>query len=208
MKHCPHRPPCTACPRFGEQGIARVAQEALDQLAASHGLPRVQALSGATRAFRLRARLALRGRQGTPKVGLFEADSHRVVTIPACSVQHPLINHVAAVVRGCLVDARISCYSEWAGLGLARYLQVVVERSSQTAQVVLVANSADAEPLAACLELIRERLGERLHSLWFNAHCEASNTILGPRFQHWYGPQAVVERFGFTYYAIGRGRKA
>jgi hypothetical protein len=26
--------------------------------------------------------------------------------------------------------------------------------------------------------LIRERLGSELHSLWFNAHCERSNTIL------------------------------
>ena len=205
MKHCPHRPPCTACPRFGEQGIARLAQEALDQLAQRHGLARVQALSGSTRGFRLRARLALRGRVGTPKIGLFEADSHRVVTIPECSVQHPLINHVSAVVRRCLVDARISCYSERAGLGLARYLQVVVERSSQTAQVVLVANSAEAEPLAQCLDLIRERLGEQLHSLWFNAQCEATNTILGPQFQHWHGPQAVVEHYGgaAVYYPPG-----
>jgi tRNA/tmRNA/rRNA uracil-C5-methylase (TrmA/RlmC/RlmD family) len=76
-----------------------------------------------------------------------------------------------------------------------RYLQVVVERSSQTAQVVLVANSADAEPLGPCLELIRERLGGDLHSLWFNAHCERSNTILGPDFQCRYGPASVVEHF-------------
>jgi len=205
MKHCPHRPPCTACPRFGEQGIARAAQEALDQLARQHGLPRVRAVSGATRGFRLRARLAVRGRLGTPKIGLFEADSHRVVTIPECSVQHPLINEVAAVVRRCLVDARVSCYSERAGAGLVRYLQVVVERSSQTAQVVLVANSADAQPLAECLDLVRERLGERLHSLWFNANCEAGNTILGPRFQHWHGPAALAERFGgaAVYYPPG-----
>ena len=196
MKHCPHRPPCTACPRFGEQGIARAPQEALDQLAQAHGLPRVRAASGATRGFRVRARLAIRGRLGAPKLGLFEADSHRVVTIPNCSVQHPLINEVAAVVRRCLVDARIGSYSDTAHQGLARYLQVVVERGSQTAQVVLVANSPEAGPLAACLDLVRERLGERLHSLWFNAQCEATNTILGPRFEPWHGPPAVVERFG------------
>jgi 23S rRNA (uracil1939-C5)-methyltransferase len=193
---CPHRPPCPGCPRFGERGIAPAARGALDELARAHGLLEVPVISGQTRGFRLRARLAIRGRLGSPKVGLFELGTHHVVHIPNCSIQHPLINHVAAIVRRALVDARVTCYSDKAHLGLARYLQVVVERSSQTAQVVIVANSATLEPLAACFELIRERLGSQLHSLWFNANCEHSNTILGPDFQNWCGPASVVERFG------------
>jgi tRNA/tmRNA/rRNA uracil-C5-methylase (TrmA/RlmC/RlmD family) len=193
---CPHRPPCPGCPRFGEHGIAPVSRSALDELARIHRLPEVPVISGQTAGFRLRARLAIRGRLGSPKIGLFELGSHRVVHIPNCRVQHPLINRVAAVVRRALVDARVTSYSERAHLGLARYLQVVVERSSQTAQVVIVANSATLQPLAPCFDLIRERLGSELHSLWFNAHCERSNTILGPDFQHWRGPVSVVERFG------------
>ena len=159
-------------------------------------MPEVLVISGETAGFRLRARLAIRGRLGSPKVGLFEHGTHRVVHIPNCSVQHPLINRVAAVVRRALVDARVTSYSDTAHLGLARYLQVVVERSSQTAQVVIVANSATPEPLAACLDLIRERLGSKLHSLWFNANREPGNTILGSDFQHWCGPISVVESFG------------
>lgn len=196
LTSCPHRPPCPACPRFGEPGIAASARGALDSLARAHGLPEVSVISGRTSGFRLRARLAIRGRLGTPKLGLFELGTHRVVHIPNCSVQHPLINRVAAVVRRALVEARVTSYSDGAHLGLARYLQVVVERSSQTAQVVIVANSATPEPLAACLDLIRERLGNELHSLWFNANLERSNTILGPNFQNWCGPESVVEHFG------------
>jgi 23S rRNA (uracil1939-C5)-methyltransferase len=193
---CPHRPPCPGCPRFGEPGIAPAARAALDALARAHGLPEVAVASGATSGFRLRARLAIRGRQGSPKVGMFQLGTHRVVPIPDCSVQHPLVNRVAAVVRRALVDADVSCYSEAVHDGLARYLQVVVERKSQTAQVVLVANSPTVEPLARCLELIRERLGHELHSLWFNANCDRSNTILGPAFHQWCGPGSVIERFG------------
>jgi 23S rRNA (uracil1939-C5)-methyltransferase len=99
-------------------------------------------------------------------------------------------------VRRALVDAKVPSYSDKAHLGLARYLQVVVERSSNTAQVVIVGNSASAEPFAACFDLIRERLGHDLHSLWFNANTARSNTILGVHFQHWCGPVSVVERFG------------
>ncbi len=193
---CPHRPPCAGCPRFGVAGVAPAALGALEALAQRHGLEGVPVVSGASAGYRLRARLAIRGRLGAPKVGLFELDTHRVVHIPNCSIQHPLINHVASVVRRALVETGVTCYSDGAQLGLARYLQVVVERSSQTAQVVLVVNATDVEPVAACLDLIRERLGSALHSLWFNANSERSNTILGAAFESWCGPPSVVERFG------------
>jgi 23S rRNA (uracil1939-C5)-methyltransferase len=196
MNTCPHRPPCPGCPRFGEHGIAPAARDALNALARTHGLPEIAVISGHTAGFRLRARLAIRGRLGSPKLGLFELDTHRVVHIPNCIVQHPLINRVAAIVRRALVDARVTCYSDKAHMGLARYLQVVIERRTQTAQVVLVANSENYAPLLGCFDLIRARLGPQLHSLWFNSNVERSNTILGPQLHHWYGPGSVVENFG------------
>jgi tRNA/tmRNA/rRNA uracil-C5-methylase (TrmA/RlmC/RlmD family) len=168
----------------------------LRHLAEQHGLADPPVICGATSAFRLRARLAIRGRQGAPKIGLFQQGTHRVVPIPRCSVQHPLVNRVAAVVREALVAADVPIYAEATHRGLARYLQVVVERRSQTAQVVLVANSPTAEPLARCLDRIREQLGGELHSLWFNSQCERSNAILGADFQNWCGPAAVIEHFG------------
>ena len=144
----------------------------------------------------MRARLAIRGRRGAPKLGMFQLGTHRIVHIPNCRIHHPLINRVAGIVRRALIDADVSIYSEAAHLGLARYLQVVVERGSQKAQVVLVANSPTVEPLARCLDLVRERLGNDLHSLWFNAHCERSNAVVGPEFEPWHGPPSVVEYFG------------
>jgi 23S rRNA (uracil1939-C5)-methyltransferase len=127
---------------------------------------------------------------------MVELGTHKLVHVPNCAVHHPLVNRVAAVVRGALVDARVPTYSDAAHLGLARYLQVVVERDSQRAQVVLVANSPTPDPLAACLDLVRERLGDELHSLWFNANVEPRNAILGPEFVKWCGADTVVERFG------------
>jgi 23S rRNA (uracil1939-C5)-methyltransferase len=193
---CPHRPPCPGCPRFGEAGLAPAAQSALDALARAHGLPAVPVISGAASGFRLRARLAIRGRLGAPKIGMFQLGTHRVVHIPGCVIHHPLVNRVAGVVRRSLVDAGVPVYSEATHGGLARYLQVVVERSSQTAQVVLVGNCPDVEPLAACLDLVRERLDRDLHSLWFNSNCGRTNTILGREFHKWCGTDAVTEQFG------------
>jgi tRNA/tmRNA/rRNA uracil-C5-methylase (TrmA/RlmC/RlmD family) len=193
---CPHRPPCTACPRYGIAGISAESAATLAALAGSHGLPEVPVVSGAIAGFRCRARLAIRGRMGSPKIGLFQEGTHRVVHVPQCRVHHPLINRVAQAVRAALIEARVPPYSEAAHLGLARYLQVVVERRSQTAQVVLVANSATAQPLTPALRLIRERLGGELHSLWLNRQQTRGNAILGPVFEHIAGPESVVECFG------------
>ena len=160
------------------------------------GLPPVPVAPDAEQTgFRSRARLSIRGRVGSPKLGLFESGTHRVVHIPNCRVQHPLINHVAAVVRRVLVEAQLTCYSDKAHLGVARYLQVVIERSSQSAQVVLVGNAATAAVFGACFDNLRARLGRDLHSLWFNGNQEATNSILGPEFVRICGPDTVVEHF-------------
>jgi 23S rRNA (uracil1939-C5)-methyltransferase len=193
---CSHRPPCDGCPRFGATGIARTARDSLQELARAHGLPDLAVHSGELFEFRHRARLAIRGRLGSPKIGLFQADSHQLVHIPHCRVHHPLINAVAGVVRRALVEAKVTCYSDRVHLGLARYLQVAVERRSGTAQVVLVANTDTVAPLSECLELIRERLGPGLHSLWVNFNTQENNVIMAPGFYHHCGPQSVVEEFG------------
>jgi 23S rRNA (uracil1939-C5)-methyltransferase len=193
---CSHRPPCPGCPRFNEAGLAPFAQGMLEELARQHAIAAPVAICGARQAFRLRARLAIRGRVGSPKIGLFEAGRHRVVHIPNCVVQHPLINHAANIVRKALAETRVSSYSEAAHQGVARYLQVVVERRSQSAQVVLVANSMNAEELLPCVGLIRERLGEQLQSIWFNSNRTQSNNILGPEFENLHGPQSIIENFG------------
>lgn len=196
MNPCPHRPPCPGCPRYGERGIDPRAKSVLDVMAQTHGLPPVRVILGSLQGFRLRARLAIRGRRHAPKLGLFEAGSHRVVTIPTCSVQHPLINRVSGIVRRALVDAGVAPYSDQAREGIARYLQVVVERSSQRAQVVLVGHCDHPDPLKDALDLIAERLGDDLHSLWFNANTGHGNAILGPHSLKWHGADTVIETFG------------
>lgn len=152
--------------------------------------------SGPRYGFRHRARLAIRGRLGSPKLGIFEENSHRVVHIPRCVVHHPLINRVAEVVRRALVEHRVPPYSDNAHAGVARYLVVAVERSSQAAQVVLVMNAEPSPELAPCFDSIARALGPDLHSLFHNTQTERTNTILGPRSTRVTGPEAIVEELG------------
>lgn len=155
-----------------------------------------QARVGARQAFRQRARLAVRGRRGAPKIGIFEEGSHRVVDIPSCVIHHPLINVVARALKATMRELDATCYSDAAHAGLVRGLQVVIERPTQTAQVVVVCNADAPEPARPLLDALAERLGPRLHSLWFNGNPERTNVILGPHFWLHSGRELVEERLG------------
>src|SRR5690348_6374514 len=104
------------------------ALERLRALCRETGASPPEIVVGARTGFRHRARLAVRGRAASPKIGIFERESHHVVDIPRCLVHHPLINGVAAELKRAMVATRAAPYSDDAHKGLVRYVQVVIER--------------------------------------------------------------------------------
>jgi tRNA/tmRNA/rRNA uracil-C5-methylase (TrmA/RlmC/RlmD family) len=138
----------------------------------------------------------VRGRAASPKVGIFETGSHRVVDIPRCLVHHPLVNDVAAALKQAMIATRATAYSDDAHKGLVRYVQVVVERRTQTAQVVLVTNDDRIASSERLLDALSDKLGPRLHSLFWNGNTERTNVIVGPAWEKRRGPDAVEEMIG------------
>ena len=138
----------------------------------------------------------VRGRTRTPKIGLFQEGSHRIADIPQCRIHHPLINRVAAAVRSAARDAGVEPYAERPHRGALRAIQVVVERRSQTAQLVLVENAAQAGRVTELAEPLQRALGGALHSLWWNGNPERTNAILGAAWQHLAGPEVILEEVG------------
>jgi tRNA/tmRNA/rRNA uracil-C5-methylase (TrmA/RlmC/RlmD family) len=181
---------------LAEPGVPAEPLARLQALAARTGAPAPAVHDSPPTAFRHRARLAIRGRADAPKLGIFEAGSHRAVHIPRCLVHHPVINRVAACVRDVLAQHRVPTYSDAAHAGVARYLQIVVERDSQRAQVTLVTNDSAPDHLTNFFNDLQRALAEDLHSLWWNGNPERTNTILGPYWQHLYGAPHVTDRSG------------
>jgi 23S rRNA (uracil1939-C5)-methyltransferase len=190
---CPHRPPCPGCPRYGEPGIAPRAREALAAFTAQAGLPPPPLFDTPGFASRHRARLMVRGRTRTPKIGLFQLGSHRIADIPQCRIHHPLINRVAAAVRAAARDAGVEPYADRPHRGALRAIQVVVERRSQSAQLVLIENAPAPGPVAELAVPLARALGKELHSVWWNGNPQRANTILGPAWQHLAGPEVILE---------------
>jgi tRNA/tmRNA/rRNA uracil-C5-methylase (TrmA/RlmC/RlmD family) len=177
---CPHRPPCPGCPRFGSPDLPEHAWAQILEITSAAGLadPRVHRTPG--RGHRHRARLAVRGNAGNPKIGLFQANSHRIVHTPHCPVHHPLINEACFEIREAIRETGIAPYAERPHRGALRYLQLVVERLSNRVQVVLVGCGTSPDILGDLPSAVERRLGDRLQGLFFNAQPERSNAIFGP----------------------------
>jgi tRNA/tmRNA/rRNA uracil-C5-methylase (TrmA/RlmC/RlmD family) len=70
---------------------------------------------------------------------------------------------------------------------------VVVERRSQSAQLVLVENAASPGPVAELAAPLARELGDALHSLWWNGNPERGNVIVGTAWQHLAGPEVITD---------------
>jgi 23S rRNA (uracil1939-C5)-methyltransferase len=177
---CPHRPPCPGCPRFGITALPQRAWESLTRLAREAGLPEppIHRLPG--RGHRHRARLAVRGKARSPKIGLFQSGSHRIVDTPDCRVHHPLINETARRLRESIRESGVEPYADRPHRGTLRYVQIVVERATDRVQVVLVGRGTQPEILGELPNILAKKLGSSLQGLFFNGQPERSNAILGP----------------------------
>jgi tRNA/tmRNA/rRNA uracil-C5-methylase (TrmA/RlmC/RlmD family) len=156
------------------------AARALDELARDAGLPPPARVEGERLGFRTRARLAVRGRAGAPKLGLFQAGTHRITDIPRCAIHHPRINEAAAAFKAALRASGLAPYVERGGRGLIRYLQVAVQRASGRVQLVIVTNADSPDEVLALARDVAGRLGPALLGLWWNGNPTLGNSILGP----------------------------
>jgi len=191
---CPHRPPCPGCPLWGEPGLPEAALRRLAELAAAYGIAPPALEVGPALGHRHRARLMVRGRAASPKIGLFQAGTHRIVDIPRCAVHHPRINEVAAAARRAVRATGTRPYADRPHAGLLRAVQVVVERSSGRAQLVLVACSDDPHSLDALAAALDAELGDAVQGLFWNGNPQRTNAILGPHWRRLSGEPMLRER--------------
>jgi 23S rRNA (uracil1939-C5)-methyltransferase len=196
LETCPHRPPCPGCPRFGRPEPPERAWKLVRETARQAGLPEPAFHQSTGLGHRHRARLAIRGRTRSPKVGLFQAGTHRIADTPNCRVHHPLINLAARALREAIRETGIEPYADRPHRGVLRYAQFVVERSTDRIQVVLVGRGTQPEILGALPEVFATKLGARLQGLFFNGQPERTNAILGPTMRRIQGEPATRERLG------------
>lgn len=141
-------------------------------------------------AWRCRSKLAVREERGKPLIGLFEEGTHQTVDLIYCETHHPKINEALSWVREVIQTNQIAPYKEIDHSGLLRYVQFVVERSSQKVQVVFVLNCEEE----ALLPRFKFPDNPLIHSIWFNYNTTKTNNIFGSKWKLFKGEPLVWEK--------------
>lgn len=172
--NCPHFGACSGCvlsknmdtPPIWEDVVKYFNQPISLEVGLMHG-------------WRTKAKLAIRGTAEAPKIGLFQAGSHTIQTIPCCVAQHPSINHAVSILEQAIRWEKISIYNE--KTGLLRYAQFFVDLATQKIQLVLVVQEMDPSLYRLTKRLLEKDVWQ---SIWFNVQPSKMNRIFGDQWIH------------------------
>jgi 23S rRNA (uracil-5-)-methyltransferase RumA len=145
--------------------------------------------------YRNKSSFQLQGKKGEVIAGLYGLDSHRLVPIESCMVQHPLTDKVTQIVKQVLSDFNIPIYHERKRTGLVR--TIVVRAGIQTGHVQVVLITAKKE--LPRKELIAEEIIKRapeVTSVMQNVNGQKTSLIFGDETLPIKGEQAIQETLG------------
>jgi len=122
--------------------------------------------------------------------GLYSLDSHRLINVPECIVQHPLTNKVTQVVTQILNDFHVPVYNEKTGKGIVRTIVTRVGTQTGQAQVVLITARRELPRKDVILSEIKKRLPEVV-SVAQNVNAKKTSVIFGDETIHLSGKEIL-----------------
>ncbi|MGG6312281.1 23S rRNA (uracil(1939)-C(5))-methyltransferase RlmD [Paenibacillus macerans] len=145
--------------------------------------------------YRNKAQLQLGMAQEGMIAGLYAADSHKLIDITGCPIQHPKVNEAVDKTRNVLQRLSIPVYKEKSNQGLVRTIVVRVGFQSGQLQVTLVTAN---DRLPRRDELVKElRLAmPELTSIAMNVNPKNTSLVFGRRTELLWGAESIQESLG------------
>jgi len=128
--------------------------------------------------YRNSAKLVIAGKFAEPLIGLYKRESHDILDISNCSLHHPLINRIVAVVKKGITKGKVPIYHPKSEQGLLRYLLIRVAEPENKAMVVLVTSKRSYNELHHLAAFISKEVPE-VKVIAQNVNTSTGNTILG-----------------------------
>nr|WP_078549888.1 23S rRNA (uracil(1939)-C(5))-methyltransferase RlmD [Litchfieldia alkalitelluris] len=127
--------------------------------------------------------------------GLYGINSHYLIDIADCMVQHEATNKVTQVIKRILQDLKISIYNERNRKGLVRTIVTRVGVESGEVQVVLITAEKNIPRKQVLVEEITKRLPE-VKSIVQNINGNKTSLIFGDVTQPLHGKEVIQETLG------------
>ncbi|WP_223702582.1 23S rRNA (uracil(1939)-C(5))-methyltransferase RlmD [Sutcliffiella deserti] len=127
--------------------------------------------------------------------GLYGENSHKLINISECLVQHRSTTEVTNTVKQILQDFNVSVYNEKGGKGIVRTIMTRVGFSSGEIQVVLITAQEKLPKKQMIVEEIHKRLPQ-VKSILQNINGQKTSLIFGEETIHLSGEQVIQETLG------------
>ncbi len=133
--------------------------------------------------------------------GLYGLNSHQLIDISECIIQHPATNKVTQTVKAILQDLNISIYDERKRKGVVRTIVTRVGFQTGDVQLVLITATKELPRKELVIEQITQRLPE-VKSILQNINGKKTSLIFGDETVHLHGEEVIQEALGDLHFEL------
>ncbi|MGJ7911728.1 23S rRNA (uracil(1939)-C(5))-methyltransferase RlmD [Neobacillus sp. LXY-1] len=134
-------------------------------------------------------------KNGKLLAGLYGLNSHQLINIEQCAVQHSQTNEATAKVKAILEELKVPVYNEKTGKGVIRTIVTRVGVQTGELQVVLITSQKDLPKKEQIIEEIQKRLSN-VKSIVQNINGEKTSLIFGEETSTLAGEDFIQETLG------------
>lgn len=145
--------------------------------------------------YRNKSQFQLGIQKGKIIAGLYSENSHKLININECLVQHPSTIEVTNTIKQILQDFNISVYNEKNRQGIVRTIMTRVGFSTGEIQVVLITAQEKLPRKDLIVEEILKRL-PKVKSILQNVNGQKTSLIFGEETVHLSGEKVIQETLG------------
>ncbi|MBB6447366.1 23S rRNA (uracil(1939)-C(5))-methyltransferase RlmD [Bacillus benzoevorans] len=145
--------------------------------------------------YRNKSQFQVGQKDGKILAGLYGMDSHRLINIDQCAVQHAKTNKAIGTVKKILQRLQIPIYNEKTKKGIVRTIVARVGVESRELQIVLITAKKELSQKDIIIEEIRKRLPE-VKSIMQNINGENTSLIFGAETVKLAGKDFIQETLG------------
>lgn len=151
--------------------------------------------------YRNKAQFQLGMEKGRIITGLYSANTHRLVDLSGCPIQHPKVNEIIQVARYVIEQLGIPVYNERKRTGLIRTLVARVSFETGESQLTIVTRTPELPKAKELILELRYRLPS-LTGISQNINPSKTSLVFGPETRLLWGAEKIKERLGDTDYLL------
>lgn len=145
--------------------------------------------------YRNKSQFQVGQKDGKVLAGLYGMNSHRLINIEHCAVQHPQTTKATETVKRILQDLRIPIYNERNRKGIVRTIVARVGIQTGELQIVLITAQKELPKKEIIIEKIKSELPE-VKSIIQNVNGEKTSIIFGQETMNLDGSDFIQETLG------------